>query len=141
MVYNAKKQKYDIVLFGATGFTGGLAAKYLSTQYGKKVSWAIAGRSLAKLEAVKATLDGCAGIIVADADDEAALTLMCNQTAVVATTAGPFTRHGNKLVATCVKTGTAYCVSTLSLSPFLPLSLFLTITLPSFLPSSIGYYR
>ena len=97
---------YDLVIYGATGFTGTLAAKYVATQYsGGQVKWAIAGRSRSKLEAL-AALCGGPGVIVAEATDEAALAELCKQTKVVAACAGPFARYGKCLVAACVANGT-----------------------------------
>ena len=59
--------KYDIVIYGATGFTGSLAAAYVAKQYaGKRVKWAIAGRSASKLEAIAKECGGNCGIIIAE---------------------------------------------------------------------------
>lgn len=102
-------QKLDLVLYGATGFTGRLAAKYVKRQYGQSIKWAIAGRSESKLREMRAELQGVPQIIVADGGDEAALEALVSRTAVVATCAGPFGRYGSKLVAACAKAGTDYC--------------------------------
>lgn len=100
---------YDLVVFGATGFSGRLAAKYIAKQYQGKFRWAIAGRSAAKLATIKKECGDVCSVIVADADDEAALKKMVKQTKVVLAMAGPFSRHGSKLVAACVAAGTDYC--------------------------------
>lgn len=104
--------KYDIVIYGATGFTGRLAALYIAKQYGSTIRWAIAGRSQQKLEAIKSECQahqGDCGILIADSNDESALAAMVAQTKVVCTFAGPFIRYGSKLVAACVTAGVDYC--------------------------------
>jgi short subunit dehydrogenase-like uncharacterized protein len=102
-------REYDLIVYGATGFTGTLACNYLAKQYAdKSVKWCIAGRSRGKLEALAAA-NGNPGIYVAEADNEAALNLMCAKTRAVAACAGPFSRYGKKLVAACVNQGTDYC--------------------------------
>ena len=99
---------YDLVIYGATGFTGTLAAKYVSSFYGSKVKFAIAGRTESKLVAMKKKLGLECDVIVADSGDKAALVKMCKQTKVVASLAGPFARCGTLLVEACVETGTDY---------------------------------
>jgi short subunit dehydrogenase-like uncharacterized protein len=104
--------KYDVIIYGATGFTGRLASLYVAKQYGSSIRWAIAGRSKQKLEVIKAecqAIDGKCDIIIADSDDDAALAAMAAQTKVVCTFAGPFSRYGSKLVAACVAAGVGYC--------------------------------
>ena len=108
-------RELDIVLFGATGFTGKLVAEYLATRAEKPRRWAIAGRNRAKLEAVKkglvetdARLEDLA-IIVADGHDEASLDALVPRTRVVCTTVGPYRAHGKQLAAACAKHGTHYC--------------------------------
>mmetsp|Transcript_5113 Transcript_5113/g.10763 ORF Transcript_5113/g.10763 Transcript_5113/m.10763 type:complete len:409 (+) Transcript_5113:36-1262(+) len=105
------KKKYDLVLYGATGFTGVLATKYLAATYGQKlgVKWAIAGRSAEKLKKLSAEHGGGCDFLVADAADEDAIIKMVKQTKVIASTAGPFARYGTLLLATCAKLGTDYC--------------------------------
>lgn len=105
----------DIVLFGATGFTGKLVAEYLARHAPKDVRWVIAGRNEAKLESVKrhlVALDaGLADlrVLVADGHDEASLDALVPKTRVVCTTVGPFGKHGRKLAAACARHGTHYC--------------------------------
>src|SRR5699024_6600194 len=105
----------DIVLFGATGFTGGLTAEYLArTQKKNKLSWALAGRDVRKLESVRDKLkevdSACesVGVIRADAFSPETLTDMTRQARVVISTVGPYVIYGESLVAACVKTGTDY---------------------------------
>lgn len=107
-------RKYDVVLWGATGFTGRLVADYLLSTYGVAGSlrWAIAGRSLAKLEAVRTALGDAAkslDLLVADADDQSSLEILARQSRVICSTVGPYTFYGDPLVAACVQTGTDYC--------------------------------
>lgn len=105
--------EFDIIVYGATGFTGRLVAEYLGTHYGAKKDapkWAMAGRSQDKLEAVRDEIGASADtpLVVADADDPASLEAMCARTKVVITTVGPYQNYGDALVAACVKTGTDY---------------------------------
>lgn len=104
-------REYQLVIYGATGFTGGLATKYVSKQYlNSGLRWAIAGRSKEKLNKLaEQCTDNVPGIIVADSGDASSLHKMASSTEVVVTTAGPFARYGSPLVAACVKTGTDYC--------------------------------
>jgi short subunit dehydrogenase-like uncharacterized protein len=106
-------REFDIIVFGATGYTGRLVAEYLSSHYGSREDgpkWAMAGRSLAKLEQVRDEIHAPATtpLVVANADDEADLEAMCLRTRVVITTVGPYQLYGDKLLAACVKTGTDY---------------------------------
>lgn len=99
---------FELTLYGATGFTGRLAAQYITASY-PKLKWAIAGRSEAKLKALQAECDGKPSIVLADAQDEAALRKLAAGTAVVVACAGPFSQYGSKLVACCAAAGTDYC--------------------------------
>lgn len=104
--------KLDIVVYGATGFTGQLVAEYLATHYKGDASlkWAMAGRSLDKLKAVREEIGAPAEtpLIVADASDEASLKAMVAQTKSVITTVGPYQFYGEPLLAACVAAGTDY---------------------------------
>ncbi len=106
------QRRYDIVIFGATGFTGRLVAEYLHRTYGAQgeVTWAMAGRSLAKLQRVRDELGigQDLPLLVADASDTAALKALVAQTRVVITTVGPYQLVGNELVLACAETGTDY---------------------------------
>ena len=101
---------FRVVVYGASGFTGRLVAEYLQNTYGNSVSWAMAGRSVEKLKAVKEEMGIAANVpvIAADAGDPASLTAMCEQADVVLTTVGPYQLYGEPLVAACVETGTGY---------------------------------
>ncbi|GLY34060.1 saccharopine dehydrogenase [Amycolatopsis sp. NBRC 101858] len=105
---------HDVVLFGATGFTGGLAAEYLARHAPADLRWALAGRNRGKLEAVRARLaeidDRFAGLdlLVADSGDPASLRAVAEATRVVITTVGPYLTQGEPLVAACAAAGTDY---------------------------------
>ncbi len=99
---------FDIVLFGATGFTGGLTADYLAAHAPAGLRWAIAGRNADKLEAVRRRLGDDVEVLVADATDAAALSDVARQARVVVTTVGPYLEHGGPLVAACAEAGTDY---------------------------------
>lgn len=106
-------REFDIVVYGATGYTGRLAAEHFGREYGDgpdAPKWAMAGRSLTKLQDVRAAIGAPADtpLIVADADDPASLEAMCRRTRVVLTTVGPYQLYGDALVAVCVRTGTDY---------------------------------
>ncbi|MDN3278540.1 saccharopine dehydrogenase NADP-binding domain-containing protein [Frankia sp. RB7] len=104
--------KFDIVVYGATGFTGQLVAEYLTQHYksDKTLKWAMAGRSLGKLKSVRDAIGapGNIPLIVADASDAASLKAMAEQTMSVITTVGPYQLYGEELLAACVATGTDY---------------------------------
>jgi short subunit dehydrogenase-like uncharacterized protein len=99
---------FDIIVYGATGFTGRLVAEYL-TQSGAQ-RWAMAGRSLSKLQEVRDLIGAPADtpLVTANSDDAASLRSLCERTKVVLTTVGPYQLYGNDLVAACAETGTAY---------------------------------
>lgn len=101
-------REFDIIVYGATGYTGRLVAEYLKGKTGLK--WAMAGRSLSKLEEVRDLIGAAADtdLIVADASDPASLDAMVKRAKVVLTTVGPYQRYGNELVAACVANGTDY---------------------------------
>lgn len=104
-------RELDLVVYGATGFTGRLVAEYLAQRYGDgSVKWAMAGRSLTKLEQVRDEIGVAAStpLIAANADDPSALRAMTERAKVVISTVGPYQLYGNDLVAACVETGTGY---------------------------------
>ena len=103
-----RSAEFDVVVYGASGFTGRLVAEYLAKQGVK--GWAMAGRSAAKLAEVRDLIGAPAGtpLIEADASDPASLTAMCNRARVIITTVGPYQLYGNELVAACAETGTDY---------------------------------
>ena len=100
-------KKIDIIIYGATGFTGSLGAKYMD-KYSNEFKWAIAGRDSNKLEKLQNEIPGKPEIVIADANDEQALLKLTASTKVVASYAGPFNKYSNLLVKACVETGTHY---------------------------------
>src|SRR5260370_7286196 len=105
-------QEFDIVVYGATGFTGQLVAEYLAAHYKGEgnLKWAMAGRSKDKLASVRDAIGAPAdtALIVADASDPGSLRTMIGQTKSVISTVGPYQRYGSELLATCVAAGADY---------------------------------
>jgi short subunit dehydrogenase-like uncharacterized protein len=115
----ARSRVHDVVIFGATGFTGGLVAQYFAQNVSlDRTLWALAGRSREKLTAVRERLaqinPACARlpIVVARSDDKAALAALAKNARVVISTVGPFSQHGEPLFAACAEHGTDYVDST-----------------------------
>ena len=113
-----KKVKYDLVLIGATGFTGKLVAEYLAQEYGvnnENFVWAIAGRSQNKLNELKNHLRGIdpeakdLPVVLADNHDRISLDSITSVTRVIISTVGPYLKYGKKLVESCASNGTDYC--------------------------------
>lgn len=104
-------RQYDIILWGATGFTGRLVAEYLGQKYpGQELRWAVAGRNEEKLKAVLNELGlPQIPIILADGFDKNSLLAMTAQSQVICTTVGPYSQYGSLLVEACIETGTHYC--------------------------------
>lgn len=105
------EREYDVVLFGATGFTGALTAEYLAAHAPESTRWALAGRSMSKLEQVRARLgSGSAqlSLLQADATDPGSVREIAEAARVVITTVGPYIRYGEPLVAACAAAGTDY---------------------------------
>ncbi|MFT4298451.1 MAG: saccharopine dehydrogenase NADP-binding domain-containing protein [Aeromicrobium sp.] len=102
----------DITLLGATGFTGGLTADYLSTVLPPEATWAIAGRNAATLQAVADRVERAGGrrpeVVVVDVSDDAALAALAGRTRVLVTTVGPYLRHGEGAVKAAAEAGIAY---------------------------------
>ena len=112
MVHNSPK--YDLVIFGATGFVGRILCQYLLQQTDTQggLTWAIAGRSSPKLDTLLAALGPRATHlpkIIADITDESSLRHLCAQTRVVISTVGPYALYGEPLVKVCAESGTDYC--------------------------------
>ena len=108
-------RELDLVLFGATGFTGGLVAEYLAAKGELEPGrWALAGRDAAKLERVRLRLEGIdlrceeVGLIEADVGDAASLRAMARRARVVISTVGPYVRFGEPVVEACVAEGADY---------------------------------
>lgn len=104
----SEQREFDIIVYGATGYTGRLVAEYLTRKSGLK--WAMAGRSAGKLTEVRDLIGAPADtpFVIADAADPASLDAMTKRTKVVLTTVGPYQLYGNELVAACVANGTDY---------------------------------
>jgi short subunit dehydrogenase-like uncharacterized protein len=108
------RRELDVVVWGATGFTGELVAEHLFARHGVggDLRWALGGRNVARLEAVRDALGPDAKalpLVVADAGDADSLRRLAARTRVVCTTVGPYALYGSELVAACVETGTDYC--------------------------------
>jgi short subunit dehydrogenase-like uncharacterized protein len=102
-------REYDIVLFGATGFTGALTAEYLAGAAGLQTRWALAGRNQRKLEATRErTKLPDLPLLSADVTDPASLRAIAESAKVVITTVGPYIHYGEPLVAACAAAGTDY---------------------------------
>ncbi len=105
---------YDLVLLGATGFTGGLTAEYLARNAPEGCRWALAGRNETKLAAVRtrlAAIDPALAdlpLLHADVDDAASIAAVAEATRVVITTVGPYIEYGEPVVAACAAAGTDY---------------------------------
>jgi len=114
MTEQRDKREFDVIVQGASGFTGTLVAEYLLRQYGTDgdLRWALAGRSQQKLQKVRQELGPAASeieLIVADSFDRSALKSLASRTRVVLTTVGPYALYGSDLVEACVDAGTHYC--------------------------------
>ncbi len=103
---------YDLIIWGATGYTGKLVVEYLFKHYGNNntLKWAIAGRNADKLKNVIKEIGATdLDVVLADSFDAAALNNMCSQASVICSTVGPYTKYGSMLVEACVNNQTDYC--------------------------------
>ena len=104
--------EFDIIVYGATGYTGRLVAQHLATRYGVggEVKWAMAGRSAGKLAEVRDEIGAPKDtpLVVADASDAASVTSMVKRAKAIITTVGPYQLYGSDLVAACAAAGTDY---------------------------------
>ncbi len=103
------EREFDVIIYGSTGYTGRLVAEYMNAQYnGSDVKWAMAGRSMEKLNAVADEMGIASDIpkVVANSDDPASLADMAARTKVVLTTVGPYQLYGTDMVAACAEAGT-----------------------------------
>jgi short subunit dehydrogenase-like uncharacterized protein len=111
-VMDSSSKKFDIVVYGATGFTGQLVVEYLAAQYknDKELKWAMEGRSLDRLKSVRDAIGAPPDtpLIEADSSDPASLEAMVGQTKSVLTTVGPYQWYGNELIAACAASGADY---------------------------------
>ena len=108
------QREFEIILWGASGFTGRLVADYLYANYGQgnELRWALAGRNQSKLEGIVEEIAGAKDalpIVIADSEDLAAMKAMAARTQVICTAVGPYALYGTNLVAACVEKGTDYC--------------------------------
>lgn len=103
---------FDLVVFGASGFTGRLVAEYLQRRLSSHVGmrWALAGRHAAKLAQVRDAIGADPGLplLTADASDAAAMADLVRQARVVITTVGPYQRYGEAMITACAQAGTDY---------------------------------
>tara|TARA_B100000809_G_C15136086_1_gene530635 strand:- start:2538 stop:3755 length:1218 start_codon:yes stop_codon:yes gene_type:complete len=107
-----QSREFDIIIWGASGFTGRLVASYLFSKYGTSgnLRWAMAGRNLNKLEMVRHEVaDETVSLVVADSNDEVSLKEMVKRTKVICTTVGPYAKYGSKLVVACIQNQVHYC--------------------------------
>ena len=106
------EREFDVVVFGASGYTGKLVAEYIQSEYGENgsVKWAIAGRNKEKLEGIREELGLSAdlSILEVDSNDQDSLNAMTSSTKCVLTTVGPYQLYGSNLVQSCAKNGTDY---------------------------------
>lgn len=102
------ERSYDVVLMGGTGFTGGLTAEYLAAHLPADGRWALAGRDLTRLGALRDRLGVDVPLLRSDATDAESLRSLAASTRVVITTVGPYIRYGEPLVAACAEAGTDY---------------------------------
>ncbi|MBD3868267.1 MAG: saccharopine dehydrogenase NADP-binding domain-containing protein [Acidobacteria bacterium] len=104
-------REFDLILWGATGFTGQLVARHLAENYDWDVlRWAIGGRDEVKLAAVREGLGAPdLPVVLGDAHDQDKMAALAKRTRVVCSTVGPYARYGSELVAACVRAGTGYC--------------------------------
>lgn len=101
-------REYDIIVWGATGFTGRLVVDYMAEQQANSnLKWAVGGRNPQKLQQMLAGRD--IATVTADSGDEASIEALARKTRVILTTVGPYARYGSSLVAACAKHGTDYC--------------------------------
>ena len=111
-VERARRRAYDLIVYGASGFTGRLVAEHLLGLYGATgdIKWAMAGRSVGKLAEVRDLIGGPSNLplIAADASDPTSLKAMAESAKVIISTVGPYQLYGEGLVAACATAGTDY---------------------------------
>jgi short subunit dehydrogenase-like uncharacterized protein len=107
-----QSREFDIIIWGASGFTGRLVTLYLFEKYGTTgdLKWAMGGRDLTKLEKVRDEVaDKNIPLVIADSNDKISLINMVNRTKVICTTVGPYAKYGSNLVEACIKSHIYYC--------------------------------
>ena len=105
-------REFDVIVWGASGFTGRLVVEYIYKKYGvgADLKWAMAGRNQEKLEQIRSELAGpSVPIILADSQDQESLEALAKRAKAICTTVGPYGKYGSKLVAACVKQNMHYC--------------------------------
>lgn len=100
---------FALILHGATGFTGQLVAEFLDQEAQRDLSWAIAGRNRAKLEALQARLKSRPAVLIADSQDGPSVDALVKQAKVLCTTVGPYSRYGTPILSACARRGVDYC--------------------------------
>ena len=108
----SQSREFDIIIWGASGFTGRLVTLYLFEKYGTTgdLKWAMGGRDLTKLEKVRDEVaDKNVPLVIADSNDKISLINMVNRTKVICTTVGPYAKYGSNLVEACIKSHIYYC--------------------------------
>ena len=100
-------REYDLIIYGASGFTGRLAVEYLDENY-SDLNWAIAGRNEDKLVNISKNSKCKPDYFIADSEDNENLLKIASKTRVIASLAGPFNKYSNNLVTQCVEAGTHY---------------------------------
>jgi len=102
------EREYDIIVWGASGFTGRLVVDYMAAQAAaSNLKWAVAGRNIAKVRGVLGDRD--IPVVQADSHDDASIHALAQKARVILTTVGPYARYGSSLVAACAQHGTHYC--------------------------------
>jgi len=107
-----ESREFDIIIWGASGFTGRLVALYLFDKYGATgdLKWAMGGRNLTKLEKVREEVaDKHVPLVIANSNDKVSLLNMVKRTKVICTTVGPYAKYGSNLVEACIKSQIHYC--------------------------------
>ena len=104
----SNENKYDLVMFGATGFTGKLVCEYINSKYSDSLNWAIAGRNKDKLENVSNELGLSVPTIELDSNNEAHVENVLKQTRLIITTVGPYQLYGNEIIKKCAELGVHY---------------------------------
>ena len=104
-------KKLDLIIWGATGFTGQLVSQYISKTYSSTdLKWGIAGRNKEKIFSVANKLNiNDDRIFIADSNNIESLVKLTSKTKVICTTVGPYAKYGTNLVEACIRSGTDYC--------------------------------
>ena len=105
-------REFDVIVWGASGFTGRLVVIYLFNKYGVNgdLKWAMGGRNLNKLQKVRDEVaNNDVALVIADSDDKVSLLKMTNRTKVICTTVGPYAKYGSNLVEACIESQIHYC--------------------------------